>query len=133
MQRGVWVVYMAVALHLVWGVLFLVSGEALGSTPAAALLRLTGSPILAGVLCLAGAAIAIYGERRRDWWALLPQQALLVLSAVGSLEAVIGGHYADGVPRPVVFILSDQLPMILGALFHTLVLVDLGRTWTRPR
>ena len=56
---------------------------------------------------------------------LLPQQALLYLAAWGGLQAILEGEYADGVTRPYSFILTDQLPMMLFALIHTIAILEI--------
>ena len=53
----------------------------------------------------------------------LPQQALLSMSMLGSINAVARSTYADGVLRPQIFILSDQLPIILLAVCHTVAII----------
>lgn len=50
---------------------------------------------------------------------MLPQQLLLYIAAGGSFRAIWFGHFADGVERTHIFILSDQAPSILIAVFHT--------------
>ena len=37
-----------------------------------------------------------------------PQGFILVTAGIGALVCIASGHYADGVPRPVPFILRDQ-------------------------
>jgi hypothetical protein len=65
---------------------------------------------------------------------MLPQQLLLIISAVGGIVAIISGHYADLEPRPRFFIAADQMPGIVAAFCHTFAIIDLhrsSRTWRR--
>jgi hypothetical protein len=57
---------------------------------------------------------------------LLPQQSLLVISALGALSAIISGHFADGVVRPWGFIMADQFPIILSAILYSVSIVYLA-------
>ena len=50
---------------------------------------------------------------------LLPLLLLLWVSAGGSFRAIWLGQFADGVKRPHSFILADQMPVILMAIFYT--------------
>jgi len=63
---------------------------------------------------------------------LLPQQTLLIITAIGAVLAAISGHYADGVPRPTLFILADQFPPILIAAAHTVAIVVHGKSIPGP-
>jgi hypothetical protein len=89
----------------------------LGSTGAG------GAMLTASVVALA--AVLVHGAE--NWLRLtllLPQQLLLYVAAWGGLQAVVNGHYADGVARPYEFILTDQLPLMLLAVVHTLSLIE---------
>ena len=56
-------------------------------------------------------------------------ERLLVLTrlvaAWGGLNAVIESQYADGVTRPAEFIFTDQLPVMLIAILHTVALIEM--------
>src|SRR5262249_38743661 len=73
-------------------------------------------------LLILAAALAIGGfftvKKITNIMCLLPQQLLLFLSAGSSTKAIIDGHFADGVIRSHAFLLSDQSPAILIAMFH---------------
>jgi hypothetical protein len=56
---------------------------------------------------------------------LLPQQGALMMSGLSALSAVVASAYADGVPRPRLFIGADQAPMILTVALHTLALIEM--------
>ena len=122
-------VYYAVLLHGIWAIMLLFSDEPFGSTPVHTL-RFGHRFVTAAVL-LAASAVAVRGVRlrgtRAGWLLLLPQQILLMVSAIGGIVAAFLGHYADGVTRPGLFIAADQLPGVVAALCHTFAIVDLHR------
>lgn len=66
------------------------------------------------------AALGFWCRKRVDnVLMLMPQQLLLYMSAGGAAEAILTGHFADGVIRSRAFLLADQCPMVLIAIFHT--------------
>lgn len=125
--RPVWIIWYAVALHVLWGVLLLVNASAVGATPLSVYRSLPRGLVAAGLLL--AAVLALYGSTGTRGHvtvrilALLPQQGLLSLSALASVVAVVQGHYGDGVIRPRLFILADQAPLILTMLLHTVAVV----------
>lgn len=132
--RPVAIIWCAIALHTLWGCLLLISGEALGATALhgfADLPRLLTAAILfavAGLAAVATLRVTMRGPRVLTLVLLLPQQAVLTVSATSSVMAVIHGRYADGVPRPWYFILADQAPVILTMALHTIAVVQLHLT-----
>ena len=60
---------------------------------------------------------------------LVAVYALCDIAAWGGFQAIVNGQYADGVARPYEFILTDQLPIMLFALIHTLAVLELP--WDR--
>ena len=123
-----WILWFATAVHLMWGVGMLVSNYPLVTTPTADILAFLPQ-MWAGALFLVVAAFALWEllsarkNGKHILW-LAPQQALLVLSAVGAVGSVLSGAYPDGVVRPSTFILVDQAPTILVAVFHAFALID---------
>lgn len=135
--RYAWMIYYATILLCAWALMLLISDDPFGSTPVSALRfghRFVTVPVL-----LAAAALAMRGVRKRGtvagWLLMLPQQALLMISAVAGLVAIATGHYADLEPRPRLFIAADQMPGIVAAFCHSFAIIDLQRsTWiTRLR
>lgn len=127
--RYSWMIYYAVFLHSIWAVMILLSSDPFGSTPVHVLR--VGPRFVTSFVLLATAAMAVRGIRRRGttagWLLMLPQQFLLIVSAVGGLIAAATGHYADGVTRPHLFIAADQLPGVVAAICHTFAIIDLHR------
>ena len=124
------IVWGATILHVIIGSLLLLYPDAGKSTgPAAVVDLFTITP--AGIIMLASSVLAVAaivlrrGGNRLHLALVLPQQALLYIAAFGGLAAVLEGEYADGVTRPYEFILTDQLPIMLLALLHTLAVVEM--------
>ncbi len=126
--RPSWIIWYAVLLHALWGVLLLASLSPYGATP---LHVYEGVPrfAMAGFLFLASGLAAWAITRPGPSWqslaALLPQQGLLTISAYAALLAVVEAHYGDGVIRPRLFILADQAPVILAMVLHTAAVIEL--------
>ncbi|HEU5160220.1 MAG TPA: hypothetical protein VFU43_24700 [Streptosporangiaceae bacterium] len=126
--RPVAIIWCAIVLHLLWGCLLLVNDKALGAT---ALHAFAGMPrqltaaILFVVAGLAAVGVVRPHSRTVSLALLLPQQAVLSISAMSAILAVIDGQYGDGVSRPWYFILADQAPVILTMVLHTIAVVQL--------
>jgi uncharacterized membrane protein YgcG len=132
--RPVAIVWCAVALHLLWGCLLLVSGRVLGATALhafAGLPRLLTAGIMFSVAAMAAVGVTRHGPRRVTLALLLPQQAVLSISAMSAVSAVAESKYGDGVPRPWYFILADQAPVIMTMVLHTIAVVQLHLTSER--
>lgn len=128
LSRRKWVIWYAIALHFVWGVCLLFSPDPLGVTAihtfGGALPHRWLGALFIGVAVFA--AVEMMAQRWGFWWLMLliPQQAVLMLSAWGALHAISTSRFADGVPRPPLFILCDQLPAVLAAVFHSAALIE---------
>lgn len=122
-------VYYAVLLHGIWALMLLFSDKPFGSTPLHTLRfghRFGTAAILFGTSAMAVRGVRLRGTRP-GWLLLLPQQILLMVSAIGGIVAAFLGHYADGVMRPGLFIAADQLPGVVAAFCHTFAIIDLHR------
>ena len=123
-----WIVWYAVGLHTLWACLLLASPQTYGAT-ALHVYRPVPRLLMAGALLTASALAAWSVTRRRPSWqtlaALLPQQAILTVSAYAAAAAVVVSHYGDGVIRSRPFILADQAPAILAFVLHTAAVVDM--------
>jgi hypothetical protein len=126
--RPVAIIWCAVALHVMWGCLLLFDGRVLGATALSAFADVPRF-VMAGVFFLVAALAVVGVTRRHGTWLslalLLPQQAVLTVSAVSAVMAVIHSEYGDGVARPWHFILADQAPVILTVVLHTIAVVQL--------
>jgi hypothetical protein len=123
------VIVLAIVMHVAWGVSFLLAG--VPRTTALAWAASNPPSLMAAIYLAAGLAAAYslfrWSPGRLSVALLIPQQFLLLLSAGSALEAVAVGAYADGVSRSRVFILDDQIPVLLLAAGHTLAIVWRGR------
>ena len=125
-----WIIWWAVIVHFVWGILLLVDVSPLGIT-AIHEFALLGLPrYVISALFIVAAAMSTWGlvhKPKSDIIRilyLLPQQMLLVISAVGAAKAMWLSQFADGVIRPREFLIADQMPVILTAIFHTLAILE---------
>ena len=113
---------LAIILHLTWGSFLLFTKEPANTTPVHQTVGIFGVTAAAIIYLFAAscAIIALILKSREAYWFLLPQQAIILASTAGALYAIETQHYADGVARPWTFILADQLPILLLAIFHTI-------------
>ncbi len=123
------VIWYAICLHWIWGTLLLMSPTPLWVTGIATIPSLgfvDASTV--GAFYLAIAFMALMGLAAPKYVGtifLLPQQIVLVLSAYGAIHAMHTGAFADGVIRSTPFIIADQLPAVLLAVFH-IISVHMG-------
>jgi hypothetical protein len=125
--RYAWMVWYGVLLHGFWALMALFSDDPFGSTPLHTLHL--GNRFFGAAVLLAASAMAVRGVIEKGTTAgvmlLLPQQILLLVSAVTGLIAAFLGHYADLEPRPHLFILADQMPAVVAAICHSFAIFDL--------
>ena len=106
----------ACVLHIVEGSIFLSTTAANGSIGMATQLAVFHLSQICATVMYGAAILAGIGEWMPDlsrlgrFTLLFPQFSLLIISAIGAINAVFLQHYADGVPRPWPFIFCDQLP-----------------------
>ena len=119
------VIFSAATLHLVEAFIIAGSGAADNSIPIASLLNaFQGQRITLAATMLLAALLALRVARQRPGlvaiFVLIPQQSLLVITAIGAFAYACMGHYADGyVPAGGgLFIFADQLPRVLFAITH---------------
>jgi hypothetical protein len=122
------VVWGTTLLHAVIASMLLIDPAAAQSTAPAEVVQYLGR-VPAATAMFAASALAVFVMLRAPGeWSLvllMPQQILLYVAAWGGLQAVVDGQYADGVLRPYAFILTDQLPVMLLALLHTLAILEM--------
>jgi len=133
-RPGSWIILYVALLHTLWALVFMIEPISWHITANAGLMVILETVVIAptclllgGVLytCSSLAALTLlFTPRQRVWiWCLVPQQFLLVTAAFGALEASWQGVYADGVVHAPLFIVADQLPIILLAALHTLAVL----------
>ena len=54
---------------------------------------------------------------------------MLTFSAYAAVVAVAVAHYGDGVTRPRLFILADQVPAVLAMVLHTAAVIEMHARW----
>lgn len=116
----------AVILHIAWAVCAWVDPSAVNSTALAAvhdIFGTLGTPLVCLGVALAALAAFRIEEPYPALLLMLPQQAIMTVSALGAAHAIYISQFADGVLRPRGFIAADQLPAIIGAVGHTIAVV----------
>lgn len=127
-----WTTGLVSSLYTIWGV-GLVSGLPIELiTPINAnITDIMGDPFTLGCIMLVSALLAQGGHLFKgelDFMWLLPQQVLLSSSAFSAILSSSQGHYPDGTIKPPVFILADQLPMVILALVHFAIIMRKPRS-----
>lgn len=133
---GKYVILYACLIHFGWAALFICCPISTGSTPVHIIAVVFGGRYRAAVVLVVAALSALFGMRYKakrpeiagtgTVVALLPQQALLLMSSFAGILAVASEHYADGVVRVWPFILADQLPIILAGFLYSAVMLEIA-------
>ena len=121
------ILWAATILHIAWGVALILIPTKVAHTTG--LHFFSTYPRAWGLVMLLSANIAFAalvhewkGRPVNGWtfWAFIPQQSLLIVSAVAVVWFSLEGRFADGtvVPGGGWFVLIDQLPKILLAILH---------------
>lgn len=128
MSKHQWIIWYAAFLHWIWGATLISTSIPLGVTAISTIINIglvTGNT--AGIFYLMIASLAAIGAlapKPAGTFFLLPQTGVLWLAAYGALLAMARGSFADGVIRPTSFLLTDQAPAVLAAIFHTAAVVE---------
>jgi hypothetical protein len=133
----IYVITATSVLHLAWTILLVLSASTAFSTPVSGVISLTGSRYAAAITLGAAALLALFvgwlyrSERHSPaTWTmtigLVPQQFLLLVSALSGIRAIAVGHYSDGTARAWEFIAGDQLPVIIITLLYTTAILAVG-------
>ncbi len=121
------IVLYAVALHTAWAACGWADVSAFNGTALHGIFNVFGSTTPLACLTAAGLAMAsLIGVSRNPvhgFMLMMPQQCLLLLSAISAVVAIGDSQFADGIIRSRAFIASDQLPAVLGAALHTVAMV----------
>lgn len=125
-----WVIWVAVAQHLVWFTCLIFGGPDMQTLSALWVLA-SYIPNNLGLACLMGfsavtSAVGALRGKRGPWgliWAM-PQQVVLIISAAGCVQEIITLRLPDGSVRTLPFVLGAvSIPIIL-AIFHTVALIE---------
>lgn len=128
------IVVLSSLLHMSWSIALLFGP--LHTTGIELILALAlGHNIIAAIVLMAVAWSALVGLFCRNLLAsvflLLPQQFVLIASAIGAIFCMVEGRFADGAiyPRPFVFV--DQIYLVLLACGHAQQIILLWRELER--
>ena len=134
------------ALHVCWGLRLLISGVGIPITPLWTIRTLIPSTTLRGVFLISAGTMVIstlmYVRALPVRWrtltqivSLIPQQALLIISAWDGLRCAHAGAYADGtvVPNGHWHIFMDQSPLLALAAGQMAVMMMLYAEMFRRR
>ena len=125
------IVLLVLCLHLTWAGLIAWTGRYIHSTPLAIVTQTLGSPHILALTLSLSCLLAVVGMFAQAALTrvicFVPQQTLVSMSFASAFGAVAAGQYADGVVRSFAFILSDQLPSMLVAVFHTIAIILLSK------
>lgn len=111
-------------LHFLWGIIVLLYPESYNTTPIFFIGEFLGGRYITGICLLITGTLAFIGMLRSPYSQkhvafFIPQQMFITIAAYGVIVTSIMGTYADGVLRPRMFILADQLPIIIMFLLHS--------------
>lgn len=114
------------AIHLTWAGALLWDDAATRITGMADLAAIGVYPL--AVLLIVVALLAVFPMWRpqrglRTIGYAIPQQIVLTFAAGTAVAAMINSTFPDGVARPRAFIVADQAPAVMAAIFHTIAIV----------
>src|SRR5258708_112656 len=131
----------AVALHLIWGGLLLLTDGANGVTAISSLFSAIPSRAGLGLALIGAALCSAYALADRGLppffrllW-LLPQQLIMTITAAGCVYYMWLGRFADRGTRPTAVLFADQIPAGIFATIYTLAVLPRlrgARSWISP-
>jgi hypothetical protein len=124
------VIFIAVILHFFLGIILIISPVIINTTSTGLMIQYFSNKYIAGLVLIFISLLSTYSLYRKTFdkknvFLLLPQQLFLILSAGWAINSVFVGHFSDGIIRSPYFILADQLPIILIAVFFTLAIFQM--------
>src|SRR5262249_102587 len=123
-----WTSWSAARRPPLWACLLLASKKPYGATPLhvySPVPRLLMAAALLTASVLAAWAVTRHQPSWQTLAALLPQQAILTVSAYAAVVAVVVAHYPAPPIPPRAFILADQAPVMLAFALHTAAVVEM--------
>ena len=128
-----YIIWYAIALHLITGFSLLIHGGELRTAALSPFYDYLPSQGV-GVALVSIALLSLYAiaklNTKMSTMFLVPQQLLILMSGVIAFNLSTQGEYADGVQRPFFFIFTDQLPVMLLAVFYTMSIIrSLRKQW----
>lgn len=115
-------------MHVFWGVMLLLNGGAIGTTATSVFRQLVPNYGLRALIYLVAgllpSVLIKWPGSLAGLFSCLPQQILLIFSAISATVAITSGHYADGTVRGWIFIAADQAIYILLAVLYSAEALD---------
>lgn len=125
-----WVVVYAILLHITFALTILIDPKSLDATSLHTIADIFGKD-LSFALCMLVAVMAVlafsFKSKLARLFLMIPQQLLLLLSAGGAIQAMALSQFADGIVRSRGFIIADQAPAVIGAICHTIAVIQTAR------
>ena len=125
--QGLIMIWLVAALHAAWGGMLLYAPESHKATPTYEIhiwLGRGAGPFLLLVAALAFLAVHLAARRPTLQMVLAaPQQAALILSALGTLRPITAGIYPDGTVVTSAHIFVDQSVYLCIAAMHLVALI----------
>lgn len=128
-------IWFTVVLHLIRGISLIFDESARNVTSLSILLSYIPYAPLAGLVLILTALVTIVQLTYLTHHPilLLPQQVIVLLGAGSVIQAIMVGHFSDGVIRSRAFIIADQSIYILLAIFYILIYVPEVMSWNSFR
>jgi hypothetical protein len=130
---GKYIVLAACMLHVIWAVLLTFDVRAGNATPVAIFFRfgLNRWGVIALLTAVSVGGFVFLSLRMRHIWnvkalsfLLVPQQFVMLCSAIAGLEAILKQQYADGVFKSWSHIAADQSAIIVMAILYTVACLE---------
>ncbi len=129
MRRGSWMLVYGIGLYLITGTILLVSPEAMGITAMGEFNKFHIDNSFIGLIFILCGILTCHGLLIKNPILAIslcfPQLTLLAINSIACISAIFRGSYADGVIRPTMFILADQVPYVLAAILHMVAIIDI--------
>jgi len=121
--------YIVAAMHFAWGIGLLISSKPLLTTGISTIASFLHSFKLTGFVFLFAGLCGFIGvsklfENTVNFFFFLPQQFLLMVSAICAVVCIYNGHFADGVIRSRDFIFVDQSALIALTIAHSVAFIN---------
>ena len=127
--RTLWILWAVTLNHLLWAVCLAVSESVVNVTSVTHVAHVFGGRwttcVGLAVISIAAGAGLLLRNRMLSLSCLLPQQFLVIASAMSAISSIRSGAFADGVERGSAFLAADQGLHVLLAITHSLSLIEL--------
>lgn len=115
-------------MHILWGALLLWNGAPIPTTSTAVFRLILPSYEARALIYIAAglfpAVLLRWPGSLSGLLSCLPQQILLILSAISAMTAIFNGQFADGTVRGPLFLAADQAIYILLAVLYSAETLD---------